>query len=222
MLTAGTAAVAGIGPALAIAASPAAALARLAGLPPPTVPGQFLRLAAGLDVVPLNAELDAHPELWDAMPLRTTLPASPFAGTSDVWVRALAPELLARDRFLIAQPHEIVAWPAWHALPALRSIVARLLALTRASELGHILLTRIPPGGQVAPHADGGWLPERFDLKCHVALRSNPGCINRCEDDAVVFAEGECWSFDNLRRHSIENNGDTDRVVAIICMRSGR
>jgi hypothetical protein len=31
---------------------------------------------------------------------------------------------------------------------------------------------------------------------------------------------GEAWTFDNLRTHSVENNGDTERVTLIVCART--
>ena len=43
--------------------------------------------------------------------------------------------------------------------------------------------------------------------------------MNRCGPEAVVMAPGDAWVFNNHIRHSVENNGDTDRVNLIISMR---
>jgi hypothetical protein len=43
--------------------------------------------------------------------------------------------------------------------------------------------------------------------------------VNHCEDESIVMQAGEAWMFDNLNIHSVENNGATERITAIICMR---
>ena len=180
----------------------------------------FRRLLHDVDVAPILAELDAQPALWDAHRWRLDAPQSPFRDTSDIWVRMLAPDLVAQNPALIGQPHEAVPYPAWHALPSLHPLVERLVETVRATELGGILITRLPPGVHVPVHADRGWHPEHFNTKAHVALRSNPGCRNTCEDDWISMQAGEAWTFDNLLPHSVENNGSADRITAIVCMRT--
>ena len=71
------------------------------------------------------------------------------------------------------------------------------------------------------PHDDrGSWHAEWLNTKVYLPIQSNPGCLNICEDDRVSMQEGEAWTFDNLKTHSVENNGDTARVTAILCMRT--
>jgi uncharacterized cupin superfamily protein len=94
------------------------------------------------------------------------------------------------------------------------------MARVNAVYLGGILITRIPPGGCVKPHHDrGSWHAETMNTKVYVGLRSNPQCINRCEGEQIVIAPGDAVTFNNLLTHSVENNGETDRMTLIVCMR---
>lgn len=172
---------------------------------------------ADYDVAPVMAQLDARPDLWDARRDRTK--AHTFRQTSDIWVRyrPLA-ELTEPKKF--AEPHFATWYPAWHALPALRPIVFSLMAKTEAVYLGGILITRIPAGGSIEPHHDrGSWHAEYLNTKVYVPLRANERCINRCLDEQIVISPGEAVSFNNLVTHSVHNNGDTERVTLIVCLR---
>lgn len=164
------------------------------------------------------SQLDAHPELWNLRSQRTA--HDTFAGTSDIWVRYRDPDEIHTPADL-GVPHFAVWYPAWDVLPALKSIVRTLLADVGAVHLGGILITKIPPGGQIKPHHDrGGWHAEFYFNKVYVPLRTNPFVINHCEDESVVMKTGEAWFFNNLVTHSVTNGGDTDRITLIVCMRT--
>jgi hypothetical protein len=175
--------------------------------------------ATGLDVAPIAAQLAEHPELWNAKTQRTG--HDTFAGTSDIWVRFRdARELTEPHHF--GEPHFPVFYPAWFALPSMHGLVFDLMNKTRATMLGGILITKIPPGGQVKPHHDrGGWHAEFYDRKVYVPLLSNERCVNHCEEESVVMKPGEAWWFNNLVTHSVVNDGETERVTLIICTRGG-
>lgn len=164
----------------------------------------------------LAKQLAANPQLWGEHPLRT-LPGGPFVGTSDIWVRFQAPDdLMARP----GQPHESVWYPCAEILPAARMIADYLLQLTASSELGGILITRIPAGGEVKTHHDrGGWHAEHYNAKVYVVLQGNEHCVNYFEDEAYVMQQGEAWRFNNLVPHSVKNDGPSDRISLIVCMR---
>ena len=181
---------------------------------------RFVHLASGIDVMPVLGQLMAQPWLWNQRTERKTAPGTPHAAMSDIWVRYRAEaELTGPESFL--QPHLSVMWPAWHALPALQPIVFGVMARVQATMLGGILITRIPPGGMIDPHHDlGSWHAEFYRTKVYVPLKSNARCVNVCEGEEVVMRVGEAWSFDNLVTHSVENNGATDRITAIICMKT--
>lgn len=160
----------------------------------------------------LADQVDRHPELWDEHTLRTEWKDGPFTDTSDIWVRF--------GRGATSQPHFSEFYRGWDLLPALHPIVFDLMHRVQATMLGGILLARIPPGKSIPWHTDkGSWHAEFYTLKAYVIISSNPQCINRYEDEEVIFKAGEAWLFNNLVQHSVENRGDTERVAAIICMR---
>lgn len=180
----------------------------------------FSLIAQGVDVSGVNAELDAHPELWSANQYRTEDPTSPHHGVPDVWVRWRRPEELTGKESHV-EPHLSAFWPAWGMLPSLHPIVRNLAHVVNAVQLGGILITKIPPGQQVRPHVDHrGWHARWYDTKLYLTLRANPLCLNYCGDDVENFRAGDVWEFPNSVVHSVVNNGPTDRITCIICFRT--
>lgn len=127
-------------------------------------------------------------------------------------------ELTSPEKF--REPHFAEFYPAWHALPSLQPIVFDLMAKVQAVYLGGILITRISPGGKILPHDDiGSWHAEYHDCKVYVPLQANAQCVNHCLDESVVMQAGQAWIFNNLLTHSVDNDGETNRITAIVCMR---
>ena len=180
----------------------------------------FRLIAAGCDVAGVNAELDAHPELWGARSYRTVDPTSPHAASSDVWLRYRALHELTSPASY-RERHFAEFYPEWGLLPSLHPIVYNLMAHLRAVHLGGILITRIKAGGQIASHNDrGSWHAEFMNTKLYLVLRDNPWCLNHCDGDTVHMRSGDVWSFDNLREHSVTNEGPTERRTVIVSMRT--
>jgi hypothetical protein len=166
-------------------------------------------------VTELAAQLNAHPELWDEHPMRTGWKDGPFTETSDIWLR------FGDDPETWGGPHFPAFYPAWYLLPALHPIVFNIMSRMHATSLGGVLIARIPPRKSIPPHTDAGaWHAEFYPHKAYVVIRSNPQCVNRYEDEEYNLPEGEAWLFNNLVTHSVENRGDTERVAAIVCMRT--
>lgn len=167
--------------------------------------------------MPVLLELHRAPELWDQNPGRRQYPCSPHVAMQDIWVRARpAGQITGPDSF--RGEYRCEFWPAWRALPSLRQLVFALMTKVSAVELGSILITRLPPGGEILPHSDrGGWAPEFYNTKCHVTLAG--ASISTCGEEAVTMTQGDIFTFDNLLMHSVQNAGDCDRVVCIVSMR---
>lgn len=181
----------------------------------------FLKIADGVDVVPLLAQLHRQPALWDAHSARRAAPGSPHGDMQDIWVRYNDEERFKEtgDYSRFNDAHDPIFYPAWRALPALRPIVFGLMARCEATRLGGVLLTRIPPGGRIDAHTDRGWHVEYYNCKLYCILQSNPQCVNRTEDEFVAMKAGEVWTFDNTKEHEVVNNGQDDRITLIICLR---
>lgn len=181
---------------------------------------KYLRhLVRGIDVSKAVAQLDAHPELWDQYTLRTTFYETPHKAVSDIWVRYNAIENLNPDNLpAFNDEHDSVFYPAWHVLTELRPIVFDTMRYVLGERLGGILITRIPPHGEVAPHIDRGWHAEYYS-KFAISLRAAPGQTFCFEDGEFESTTGDMWTFDNSFTHWVKNPTDQERMTLIICAR---
>jgi hypothetical protein len=179
----------------------------------------FTKLGA-VDVSAAAAQLDRHPDLWDRITWRRE-GAGPHRETQDIWLRNREFAEIAADRRSICQPHLPAFYPAWSVLFELQPIVFEMMQRYRATWLGHILITRIPEGGQVYPHSDrGSWHAENTNHKVWIPLKAPAGCVNTVEDETVTMRAGEVWHFDNLLPHGVLNFGPGERQTLIISMRT--
>lgn len=180
----------------------------------------FTLIASDLPIRSLLAELDARPGLWNTRPERR-VSTSPHREADDLWLRYAAPEVYQTMDY--QAPHVSVWWPAIHALPSVLDIVNLIREkLGGPLQLGGVLMTRIPPGCRVYEHHDRGTFHAHYyDCKVWVVLKANEHCVNTVEDEEMVWRPGEGWQHDNLIPHSVRNEGDTERVVLILCFRRG-
>jgi hypothetical protein len=179
----------------------------------------FRLIHSGLDVAPILAELEAGDDLWDANADRTTRANSPHADSSDLWLRYFPRESLQTDADFNREGR-CVFYPAWAKLPALHQVAWALMPTLQATEMGGGLITKLPPGGRILPHADDSWHARFFNRKVYIPLKSNPWCINRCESEVVGFRAGEIWEFNNLVEHEVRNDGPDERITVILCFHS--
>lgn len=181
----------------------------------------FTLIAEGIDVEPLLAELDEHPELWNER-LERRGGNSPHRETQDIWVRYASEEAMREPDFM-HKPHESILYPRWRGSVGLATVTAQVLFdgfPGESPEIGGFLITRIPPGCQVYPHHDRGtWHSEFYTTKVWIPLRANDRCVNTVEDEAMVWKSGEAWTHSNLIEHSVRNDGETERIVLILCFR---
>lgn len=169
------------------------------------------RLADSLDVVPLLTALAAKPDLWNENPLRTTFPGSPHAAVDDIWVMFDDP---TGDVVNSIQTHPC---RAWSDLPV-RGIVLDLLRRVNGTQLGRVIVTRLPPGKSIPEHVDQG-APAEFYTRFHIILQSRPGCLTYSGGEVIQASAGEVWWLDNRAPHSVVNNSDDDRIVIVVDIR---
>lgn len=178
---------------------------------------RFVQIASGVDTTPVMLELARNADLWDKNPERRLYPGSPHAEMVDITVRYMPPEDVTMETR--RTEHRNVFWPAWYALPSLRPLVFGLMHRVSAVELGSILITKLAPQGMILPHSDlGNWAPEYYNCKAHLTLAGKAWV--ECDEEGCSFQEGTAWTFDNLLTHSIENDGNCDRIVCIVSMRA--
>jgi hypothetical protein len=184
----------------------------------------LVKIAAGIDTAPMLLEIARQPKLWNRHTVRKTAPETPHAAMDDIWLRYNdeKPFKESGDYSKFNDEHDAKFYPEWFALPSLHQIVFDLAHRVRAVRIGGVMITRIPPGGRIEPHADDGWHAKYYNTKLYVVLQSNPQCVNRVEDERVSMAPGEVWYFDNLKEHEVVNDGPDDRITLIICLRCER
>lgn len=185
---------------------------------------RFKLLAQGVNVDPILAEIDAQPELWNQHDMRTTLTGTAHADVDDIWLRYNAwknfnPE--HPEKF--GNRHVPVWYPAAQTLPAIKPHLHAMMAAYQGEMLGGVLITRVPPGKQILPHADRGWHVEYYD-KFYLSLRNAPGshfiCEHEGEKETINPRPGELYRFDNRVKHWVVNESDEDRITLIVCIRT--
>jgi hypothetical protein len=175
------------------------------------LPGRF-------DVAPLVAQIQAHPEVWNTHKQRTEQYGTPHNGVSDIWVRYNAWENYTGDWPAFHGPHESVWYPVCKVLTEVKPLVKKVALHVGARKIGGVLITKVPPGGEVAPHVDGGWHAGYYE-KFAVQLQGNKDQGFYFEDSHVSAEPGELYTFDNSRLHWVKNASDEDRMTLIICFK---
>lgn len=170
------------------------------------------------DVAALQAQLEAHSEVWDTIRHRTEHPQSPHREVSDIWVHYNPIENFAGDMQAFNAEHTPEWYPVWEALPAARELAMDVMLDQNGVELGAVLITKIPAGCQVYPHVDQGWHARYFE-KFAVQIHGHPRQAFHFEGEDLITAPGDLFWFDNAYPHWVTNDSDADRVTLIVCIR---
>lgn len=170
------------------------------------------KVHSGMNVAPLLWALQDHPELWNQTPNRTTPPASPHHGLSDIYIRYGVNPL---DRV----EHESVWYPAADVLPV-KDLIFELMAHFKGERLGGVLITKIPAGQECKPHVDGGWHAGYYE-KFGIQIASAPGQFFCFEGEALETKPGDVFWFDNAHTHWVTNPTPYDRITLIVTLKRG-
>lgn len=76
-------------------------------------------------------------------------------------------------------------------------------------------ISRLQTGNKIAIHVDDIYyfkIVKRFQI----AISTNPKVFFNIDDETKVFEEGDCYQINNLLKHSILNEGETDRINLIV------
>lgn len=175
---------------------------------------KFQQLAAGVNVTPLLHQIVLHPELWNTNRLRTEHPGSPHGQVDDILLRFQGGE----GQQVVDDP-ECVWYPAWDVLSEAHRHIFDLARTVSAERIGRILISRMAPGTQIAPHEDGGAVAAYY-TRYQLPLQCEPGCVFACEGEKIQMRSGEVWWFDNKRTHSVTNNSATDRISMVVDLKT--
>lgn len=174
-------------------------------------------LCSGIDVSAAVEQIDAHPEVWNLHRERTQL-GTPHSQVSDIWVRYNPWRNFNGDMAAFNGPHESEWYPVADAIPAVRVLVRQVFNYVGGKVLGGVLITKIPPGCEVAPHIDQGWHARHYE-KFAVQLQGNDRQAFHFEGFELRPAPGDIYTFDNSKLHWVTNDSDEDRMTLIVCIR---
>jgi hypothetical protein len=110
--------------------------------------------------------------------------------------------------------HDRPIWNEWRErlLPVMEQ-ATRPYGYARAA-YPRVMLARMAPGGIIHPHVDAN-PAAKWPHKIHVPILTNPKVGFLVGNTVHVFPEGEAVEVNNLGRHAVQNNGDTDRIHLI-------
>ena len=174
-------------------------------------PSAFTRIARGIDVAPLLAELAADPEMWLVDTSRQRKVRCQ-RDTRNIFLR-VAKKPLPPGARNANDVHESRIAKSAARFPRALAFCQRIASLQRG-ELGRATLVALQPRGWVRPHVDAGAY-YRIRDRFHLVLKSPGGSPLTARDETVVMQEGELWAFDNKSEHDAHNPGDEPRVHLI-------
>jgi hypothetical protein len=169
----------------------------------------FQLLRSGIETINLMNLLLRNPQLWNADRVRTTFPGSSHAEASDIllrWGENSIDAILAWDR------------DAMKVMSPFKAFAVSVLTFMGGVQLGRVIITRLAPGGKIAPHVDGG-ANAAWYTRTHLVLQGKPGNRFTVEDETVEMKTGELWWFENKRQHACVYESKDDRVHLIIDIR---
>lgn len=176
------------------------------------------KLWSDVDVSAIRQGLLQHPELWNQHRPRTS--SYVHSQVDDIWARYNAwenyDEKLGLSHF--NREHEAVWYHAANVIPEVRQVALDVMRMVEGVRLGGVLITRVPPGGQVQKHFDRGWHAEHYD-KFAVQIAADPRQAFHFESESLVSAPGDIYTFDNSHIHWVTNASDVDRITLIVCVR---
>jgi hypothetical protein len=142
------------------------------------------------------------------------------ADMDDIWLRYgdISGMNESGDYSKIADEHDSI----WlKNLPECKKLCFKVMSLVDGERLGGVLITKLPPGGKIQPHADSGWHAEYYD-KYYIPIQNAKGAIFGFECGIIEPNYGDVWAFDNSYTHWVENNSDEERIAMIICIKQSK
>ena len=175
-------------------------------------------LSSGLNVAPLVYQLARHPELWNQHTMRTEAYGTPHRKVDDIWARYNPWRNFTGDVKAFNAEHVSEWYPCVHFIPAAWSLARQVMRKVGGKVLGGVLLTRIPPGGEVRPHVDTGWHAGHYE-KYAVQVKGNKDQAFCFEDAELRPEPGDLYTFDNSKLHWVINDSGTERITLIVCIK---
>lgn len=162
-----------------------------------------------VDVAALTAEVLRIPEsIWDAENDEKPNKFETLSNTRHIVFR-----FVDSTRHW-GKSHDRKLWSEWkdRLLPIMRKAVEPYGYLN--AEFPRVMLARMAPGGVIHPHIDGN-PAALWPHKIHVPLLTNDQVVFFVNDVGYHFKVGEAYEVNNLGKHAVRNDGQTDRIHLI-------
>lgn len=106
---------------------------------------------------------------------------------------------------------EFVNTPVLDECPYFRSVLDAFCCPLQA-----VRLMKLSPGSRIKEHVDHDLAAENGTARLHVPIVTNDDVDFRLNGTRIVLNEGECWYLRLCDRHSVANNGSSDRIHLVI------
>jgi len=171
-----------------------------------------IRLPLAFDPAPLAADLAAFgEEEW----VRHFVPSNYEGSWSVIPLRAAAGETHP-VRMIGTHPlaKGFVDTAYLDRAPAMRALLARMECALRG-----VRLMRLTPGSRILEHDDYDPDEININVRLHVPVITNDAVAFLLNRTQVPMAPGELWYLRLSDPHSVDNDGDTDRVHLVLDVR---
>jgi len=101
--------------------------------------------------------------------------------------------------------------PLMSAFPSVRHLLTQLECPVMS-----VRLLNLRTGAVVSPHKDHGLCYEQGEARLHIPVFTNERVRFYVDDMLVKMEEGTCWYINANRKHSVSNEGTTDRIHLVI------
>jgi hypothetical protein len=172
----------------------------------------FLQVCSGVNVIPLLQQIYTNEHLWSKDQIRQDYSKdSPHKDVQDILIRFSD----TSDKG-IGDVIQCEWLAASILLPAAKSLALSVMGLMQGEQLGRVMITRLPPGKSIVPHADTKGKYANFYTRYHIPLVSDPGVSFNCGGESLNMTPGGIWWFNGHREHSVVNNSASDRINLIV------
>lgn len=169
----------------------------------------------------MKKALDENKDLFGEIDWRRR-EGSPHIEMRDIWLRYndIKPYEESGDFTDFNEEHDAVWYDCSKKLPQAMDPIFDVMREVQGERLGMVLITKLPPGGEIYPHVDGGWHAGYYD-KYYIPILNKKGSSFYFEDGVIDSPEeGSVWWFDNSNTHWVKNNSDSWRIAMIVCVKT--
>ena len=150
--------------------------------------------------------------LFGMMPIRTGFEGSPHREIEDILLRG--PEDLEKSLVELHQEVDCFDYINTKGFSFTMNL-AREFAEIAGGPLGRVLITKLPPGGKIYPHADQGLVAETY-RRMHCVIRGGTGNVFTVNGNEQVMLTGEVWDVNVEGWHEVRNEGNRDRLHLLV------